>query len=140
MARRQTHVSVSEIETLRRQLGELASGENGLPDEIRQKFERLLMVAYDPARQDEAVRLTTEVHQFYEGLRPRTKRRRRSSGPVQVSVRLEPPLLTALDKYMEEQEAADSRGKAVRMILNDALAEYGLLPLEKPPPIKSDAN
>jgi len=57
-----------------------------------------------------------------------------------VLVRLQPPLLAALDKFAQEQDSKPSRPEAVRMILVDALISYGFLPLEAPPPIKADAN
>jgi len=66
MARQKTRVSVSEIKALRRRLGKAASTGVGLPDEIQRKFERLLAVAYDSSRQDEAVQLATELYQTAE--------------------------------------------------------------------------
>jgi hypothetical protein len=55
-------------------------------------------------------------------------------------VRLQPPLLAALDRFAEEQDGKPSRPEAVRMILADALIGYGFLPHEVPPPLKADAN
>jgi len=125
MARRQTRVSVAEIEALRHRLAEIAAAGSGLPDEILQKFERLLTVAYDTSCQDEAARLAAELHQFHGQQR---RSRRRSSGPVQVNVRFERPLLAALDAFVKEHDEHPSRPEAVRLILADALTAYGLLP------------
>jgi hypothetical protein len=127
MARQQTRVSVSEIEALRRRLGEAASTGSGLPDNILQKFERLLKVARDPSLQDEAIRLATELYQFTD-VPQRPERRRTASGPVQVNVRFEPPLLAALDAFIKEHDEHPSRPEAVRLILGEALTARGLLP------------
>jgi hypothetical protein len=127
MARQKIRVSVSEIEALRRRLREAASTGSGLPDEILQKFERLVTVANDPSLQDEAVRLATELYQFGEQQR-RPKRRRVSTGPGQVNVHLQPPLLAALDAFVKEHDEHPSRPEAIRLILADSLTAYGLLP------------
>lgn len=128
MARLKTRVSVPEIEALRRRLGEIASAGSGLPDDILRKFERLLTVANDPSCQDEAARLATELYQFHEESQRRIEQLERSSGPVEVNVLLEPPLLAALDAFAEGQDEHPSLPEAIRLILAEALTAYGLLP------------
>jgi len=68
-----------------------------------------------------------------------TKNSRKGTGTL-VGVRLQPPLLAALDKFANQQDGKPGRPEAVRMILIDALIGYGFLPLEETPPIKADAN
>ena len=132
MARRQTRVGISEIEALRRRLGEVASTETGLPDGILRKFERLLTIAHDPSCADEAVRLATELYQFHNPQRGRGRPPKIEPRPVvRVLVPLEPALLAALDEFMAMHKEADSRTKAVRMVLEGALNGSGSSPKEE---------
>jgi|GEM_PF-5154782 len=118
MARQRIWVNVSEIELLRRRLGEVAAIGDGLPDGILQKFEHLLTIASDSSRQDEALRLATELFQFYYERQP--KRRR----PAEASYHLEPTLLAALDKFIAEHDGVKSRRQAIEILLRSALKDY----------------
>ena len=126
MAHSQLQLTVPEIEFLRRRLGKIASSATGLPDQVLQKFDRLLVIAHDLSLQHEAVRLASELFEFINPPPPpRGRSPRRSNQPVSVTVRLHPSLATALDKFMTEIGQADSRAKAVKIILEDALKDYG---------------
>jgi hypothetical protein len=58
-----------------------------------------------------------------------TKPERKPTGKgTLVGVRLQPPLLAALDAFVKEHDEHPSRPEAVRLILADALTLYGLLP------------
>jgi hypothetical protein len=57
-----------------------------------------------------------------------------------IGVRVQPPLMKSLDRFIKKQPGTPSRPEAIRMILTDALTSYGLFPLDLPPPIKRDAN
>jgi hypothetical protein len=48
--------------------------------------------------------------------------------------------MKALDAFRQEHDEHPSRPEAVRQILADALASYGLLPVEDLPTTKRDAN
>lgn len=121
MVRQKIWVSASEIELLRRRLGEVAAALGGLPDNIPQKFERLVTIASDLSRQDEALRLETELFQFYY---EHARQRRPISDRAVVSCRLEPSLRAALDRFIAEHQEVDSRRQAVAMLLEDALRDY----------------
>jgi hypothetical protein len=75
---------------------------------------------------------------------PKNTRKRHGPKPTgkgtPLLVRVQPPLLKSLDRFIKEQPGKPSRPEAVRMILTDALTSYGLFPLDLPPPIKRDAN
>lgn len=62
-------------------------------------------------------------------------RKPKSRGTL-VGVRLQPPLLAALDAFIEEHDERLSRPEAIRLVLVDALTLYGLLPA----PEESEAN
>ena len=74
------------------------------------------------------------------------KKTRKRPGPkptgkgTQVVVRMQPPLLKSLEKFIKEQPGILTRPEAVRIILADALTAYGLLPVDELPPMKRDAN
>ena len=44
---------------------------------------------------------------------------------TQISVRLQPALLSALDKFISAQSGHLSRAEAIRKLLDDALDQYG---------------
>ena len=53
----------------------------------------------------------------------------RSAGNgTQIVVRMQPPLLAALDKFIKTQDQILTRPEGVRMLLARALADYGYLP------------
>jgi len=47
-----------------------------------------------------------------------------------VGVRLQPPMLKALDSYIADFSEARSRPEAIRLILENILSVHGLLPLK----------
>jgi len=118
MARQKIWVSVSEIELLRRRLGDVAANGNGIPGDILRKFDHLLTIASDLSRQDEALRLATELFQFYYERQPRRRR------PAEASYHLEPPLLAALDHFIAEHDGVQSRRQAIEILLRSALEDY----------------
>jgi len=121
MARQQVWISASEVELLRRRLGELAWAADGIPDNVLQKFEHFLTIAYDASRQDEALRFATELFQFYY---EQASRRRRLISNSVVSCTLESYLAAALDRFIAEHEGVENRRQAVVVILKDALGDY----------------